>query len=245
MQMMLGSVTAGVVAAAPCPVLVVRDPAPEAIDHILVEVTRAAPSQRAVEAAISLARACAARLTLLHVIDTALLASAPRAASMLLLRRSVESDGAAALDRLSHVCRTSGVEADALQATGQAADVLLALAQERGAQVVAIGRPGRPGLERLVLGGESDAILRRAETAVLITGEESRVAEPRSERDPAAQCPPRRGNTRPAARHGSATARAAPGPTTPGTRPAPRGPARRRAPRGRRRARASRPRPGR
>jgi nucleotide-binding universal stress UspA family protein len=177
-QILLGSVAKGVAAAAPCPVLVARHPVPAAIDHVLVGVTPAAPSKRAAQASIALARACRARLTLLHVVDMALLAAAPRAESMIHLRHVTGTEGEALLEALSRACRASGVEADALQATGLPADVLLAVAQERSAQVVAIGRPARAGLERLVLGSESDAVLRRAQSAVLITGAGAEVAEP-------------------------------------------------------------------
>lgn len=170
-QLLLGSVAKRVAAAAPCPVLVVRGPAPETIDHILVGVTRSAPSQRAAEAAIMLARACGARLTLLHVVSTELLATAAHAHAMAYLRVFEEADGKAALAWLSQQCQQAGVEADTLQATGPTVDVVLTLARERDAQVIAIGRPDRTSLGRLVLGSTSDAILRGAKAAVLITGE--------------------------------------------------------------------------
>jgi nucleotide-binding universal stress UspA family protein len=175
-QMVVGSVAKRVAAEAPCPVLVVRDAVPAAIDHVLVGVTRSASSQRAAEAAVALARACGARLTLLHVIDTALLAATARAQTMAHLHVAEEADGKAALVWMSQLCQKAGVPDETVQATGQPAEVLLSIARERGAQVVAIGRPQRPGVERVVLGSESDAILRYVESAVLITGQ--RAAAP-------------------------------------------------------------------
>lgn len=89
---------------------------------------------------------------------------------MVQLRVDEEAAGKIALARASEVCHRAGVAADAVQTGGRPAETILAVAEARGAQIVAIGRPGSAG--GLALGRVSDSVLRHARGAVLIAGEQ-------------------------------------------------------------------------
>ena len=169
-EALLGSTTKRVLGSAPCPVLVARGPAPHAIERMLVALDDSDEARRAVEAAAMLARACGAALTLLHVVDTEVLARAPRAESMLRLRAGQDGYGKLSLLWANQLCGRAGLEAELVQVTGPAAQAILDHAVRRGADVVAVGRRERRGVGPLWLGGVSDEVLRDARGAVLVVG---------------------------------------------------------------------------
>jgi nucleotide-binding universal stress UspA family protein len=176
-EALLGSTAKRLAGDAPCPVLVARGPAPKAIRRVLVALNDSGPAHRAVEAAAPLARACGAALTLLHVTDTKLLARSHRAESMLRLRLDRDTSGKVALLWASELCRRVGVEPEVVQATGAAGATILAQAQSQGADLVAIGRRERRGLDRFALGSVSDAVLGGARCPVLLAGAQVETVE--------------------------------------------------------------------
>ena len=171
-EMILGSVAKRVAAHAACPVLLTRGPAPRVVKHVLAAIDGSAPARRALESAAALARDCGARMTLLHVVDTALLTAPTHPALMARLHVDQEEAGRVELTWAAEACRRVGMApgmVELVQRKGRPAETILALAAERGAQIVAIGRPNMPG--RLVLGRDSDAVLSGSRGGVLIAGE--------------------------------------------------------------------------
>jgi nucleotide-binding universal stress UspA family protein len=64
--------------------------------------------------------------------------------------------------------RAAGQHADARMRTGRAADEILHLAAETGADLVVMGSQGRTGLARIVLGSVARKVLNGAAASVLI-----------------------------------------------------------------------------
>lgn len=172
--LLLGSVAKRVATDAPCPALVVRGAAPRAIRTVLAAVDGSEHAQRALEAATALAKAFAARTTLLYVLDTQALLVAKQGLAMRRLRSSLQQAGQEALAKAGETCRRAGVDCDVVQVEGRPAEVICGLAQDGGYDLVAVGRRGLGGLARLVLGSVSDAVLAKAGPLVLLANAHSR-----------------------------------------------------------------------
>ena len=172
--LVLGSVAKKVATDSPCAVLVVRGPAPERIQKVLAAVDGSAHAQHALDAAIALAKAFAARLALLSVLDAQAPARAEQNMAARRRRDALRQAGDAALAQAREACRRAAMDCDAVQAEGRPAEVICRLARDGRYDLVAIGRRGVGGLARLFLGSVSDEVLAKAGPLVLVAGAHSK-----------------------------------------------------------------------
>lgn len=61
-----------------------------------------------------------------------------------------------------------GIDAKPVVVTGNAVDAIIALADEEGADLIAMSTHGRSGLGRLIMGSVADAVVRRSHRPVLL-----------------------------------------------------------------------------
>ncbi|MGI5837072.1 MAG: universal stress protein [Chloroflexota bacterium] len=172
--LVLGSIAKRVAEAAPCPVLVVRGPAPDTIERILVGIDGSQHSLKALSAAIELAKPFEAKITLIYVLDSTVIAAVRSGPAMRELRLSMANAGLEALREASQRCQQAGVNCDTVQTEGRPASVISRRAKEGDYDLVAIGRRGISGLARFALGGVSDAVLRSVNRPVLVAGEQAK-----------------------------------------------------------------------
>ena len=174
-RLFLDSVAAKVVHNAPCAVLTVPPPAegtsaPAApsYEHILCAV-HLGGSGPTVEAALSVARASAARVTLLHVLE-----GLPRLEAA---ARVAEVDWAEFYDRLEQEARQglrqlvareggNGIAVDELVTSGTPYREILKTADARSVGLIVMGVHGNP-LERLFFGSSTVNVLRQSHCPVL------------------------------------------------------------------------------
>lgn len=175
-SLLLGSVSSEVVDQASCPVLVARAPT---ISRVVL-ATDGSPSARAAEAiladwsifdtlpirVVSVADVVPAWATGLaptlhrHLLDT-------NAADRRQARAEHEGIAAAAVARL----RERGATVDAEMRTGDPAAEIIAVAEERTADIIVLGSRGRTGLTRLLLGSVARNVLSGSSASVLIVRE--------------------------------------------------------------------------
>lgn len=96
---------------------------------------------------------------------------AAAAANFELLEKAVKAEKEAAEKYLAEVrdrLRADGLNVEAMIAEGDAADSILKLAEDEGADLIAMSTHGRGGLGRLVFGSVADAVLRRTHCPVLL-----------------------------------------------------------------------------
>ena len=72
------------------------------------------------------------------------------------------------VDRVVGFLRSDGVGAEGEVPNGLAADMILATAARASADLIVIGSHGRSGIERLLLGSNSERVLNRSQCAVLV-----------------------------------------------------------------------------
>lgn len=158
----LGSVTQQVLRRAPCPVLTVS-PFTETLPRggvrrILCAVDLTAGSERTLEAALSLARATGAAVTVVHAREGAMAAPAP--ARLAAIARDQLHERIAPYG-------TRGIPVEEIVVPGGARHQILRLARERGADVIVLGTHGRGVAGRLLLGSTAEHVVRKSPIPVL------------------------------------------------------------------------------
>jgi nucleotide-binding universal stress UspA family protein len=137
--------------------------------RILVAVDGSDTSNRALLAAIELARESHAELRLVHVLDDIALARAGAADAA--LRHQIRQEGRCVLERALAIAEADDVEAatELLERPGaRLGEVVAAHAREWPADLVVIGTHGRRGAARLLLGSGAEQVLRLSPVPVLI-----------------------------------------------------------------------------
>jgi nucleotide-binding universal stress UspA family protein len=138
------------------------------IRTILAAVDFSEPSDRALEAAIHLARSFDARLHVIHSFELPIPAVSPYEVAIPVAY--LEETRNAAAQRLAAAVATAregGVEAESHLAEGPAASAIVHLAEEVAADLVVVGTHGHTGLKHLVLGSVAERTLRHAPCSVL------------------------------------------------------------------------------
>ena len=168
-HIVLGSVAERTVRSAPCPVLTVKaEVGPLRLRTIVVGMDFSAAAQRALELAALLAKkAGPAHLVLVHA------EYIPVELEQYLLR-----EGDSALQRMSESVKKDlekalvglqdqGISAEFLTVRGTPEKVLVDVADQKRADLIAIGTHGRRGLTHLLLGSVAERVVRTAKQPVL------------------------------------------------------------------------------
>ena len=136
--------------------------------RILVPVDGSETSNRALVAALQMARESGGRVRIVHAFDElAYLSGFEYGADILQVARQYATK---VLDAALDMAKSAGVPADArlLDAPGQRlGDLVAAAAREWEADLVAVGTHGRRGASRVLLGSGAEQVLRMAPVPVL------------------------------------------------------------------------------
>lgn len=136
--------------------------------RILVPVDGSETSNRALVAALQMARDTDGRVRLLHVIDELAYLSGFEYSGQIL--EAARKGGAKALEDALAIAAASGVPADTrlVEIAGQRlGEVVAEEARSWEADLVAIGTHGRRGVSRVLLGSGAEQVLRLAPVPVL------------------------------------------------------------------------------
>jgi len=136
--------------------------------RILVPVDGSETSNRALVAALQMARDNGGRVRLLHVIDELAYLSGFEYSGQVL--EAARKGGAQALEEAAAIAASSGVPADTrlVEMAGQRlGEVVADEARSWEADLVAIGTHGRRGVSRVLLGSGAEQVLRLAPVPVL------------------------------------------------------------------------------
>lgn len=141
--------------------------------RILVPTDGSENAERAGEYAISLADISGADIIVLNVIDTNYLNAIPQPDLRKSLDKELRADGKNAVEKFkkrleesqcSGMCKN--VQFKILIKEGKPADVILKTIEEENIDQVVIGKSGKHGLERLLLGRTTDKVVRDAKVPV-------------------------------------------------------------------------------
>lgn len=140
--------------------------------RILVGIDGSYPSVLALDEAIRLAKALGSKLRILHVVDEGLVLS-PNVPSANLGETEPArlEEGRSILDSARDRARKEGVEPETVlleEMTHQPGRLLVDQAAEWPADLIVCGTHGRSGVQRLVLGSDSEYVARHATVPVLL-----------------------------------------------------------------------------
>lgn len=142
-------------------------------EKILVPVDGSPTAMVGLTEAIALARAMGSTLHLLHVVDELSLMSSFEAAMALPpnVFDLMKEAGQEVLEAAQARVRAAGVpvQAELVESyAGRVSDLILAKAQEWGAQIIVLGTHGRRGVGRVLLGSDAEQVLRQSPVPVLL-----------------------------------------------------------------------------
>ena len=141
---------------------------------IIVAVDDSETSRCALAEAINIAKATAARLSIIHVADEVLLGMHHRAVSTTQdFDNAVTAihAGVEILEEARATARAAGVEADTIlleTMKRRVSEVLVDKARELGCDLIVIGRHGQRGLALLLLGSVAEQVARLSDASVLL-----------------------------------------------------------------------------
>lgn len=138
---------------------------------LVVPLDGSALAEAALPMAESLAAMLHAEVVLISAVPSPDIALTPGGMSAALFptdRATAEREANAYLERVAVRLRAAGIVATTVVRTGAPANVVAAVAEERGAALTILTTHGRTGLDRLMLGSVAEAIVRHGATPVLL-----------------------------------------------------------------------------
>jgi nucleotide-binding universal stress UspA family protein len=140
--------------------------------RILVPVDGSAPSMKGLREALRLAKACGAKLRLVHVVDQSLaLRDSAFAFGTEQILGMLRAGGEKALRSAQAAAARQGVRAETLLiegGKGRVADAVVAAARKWRADLLVLGTHGRRGISHLVFGSDAELVVRQAPAPVLL-----------------------------------------------------------------------------
>jgi nucleotide-binding universal stress UspA family protein len=143
------------------------------LKHLLVPVDFGAPSERALAAAVDLARRFGSRLTLVHVCEIPSYVYGGMTFATTDLLGPIEQAAREQLDKTLRRVQTVVPGATGLMRQGSPALELLAIIAEQRPDLVVVGTHGRTGVSHALLGSVAEKIVRLSEAPVLTMREAS------------------------------------------------------------------------
>jgi universal stress protein E len=154
-RMMVGDATIRVIGAATCSVLSVPVGAAMWQNRILLGTDGSRFADAAAVSAAKIAHCCEAPITVV----SALVPSHSK------LR---QQEGREAVERTTELLRQDGLDVEGVALRGEADDVIIKLAEEKGADLIVVGTHGRTGFGKVLLGSVSERVIGKAKCAVLV-----------------------------------------------------------------------------
>jgi len=154
-KLLMGSVAARVIGHAPCPVLVIPLRGSVGLKNILVATDGSIYAEAAVKEAISIAAACDSKLSAVCVVK----GQRPT---------KYTSEAEKIVERVVKGAAKSDIRAEGIVREGEPYEVIADLAREKKVDIIIVGRYGRTGLTKLLMGSVTKRVIGHASCAVLV-----------------------------------------------------------------------------
>lgn len=138
--------------------------------HILVPTDGSQPSVAAGRLAVRLASLHQARITFVYVVDSSLAGELAGASGKMAnqVQQELESSGQRYLDYLSRLAMDAGLIADQVIRHGVPYGEIERVAREQNTDLIVIGRVGRRGPRRILMGSVTERVIEFAPCPVLV-----------------------------------------------------------------------------
>jgi nucleotide-binding universal stress UspA family protein len=138
--------------------------------HLLAPTDGSANSVQAAQLAFRIAHLCGASLTLVYVVDTAVLGELVRFAAdqQTEMRRELYETGRKTLDHLESLARRSNLMVRCEICEGAPFEEIVALASRLGVDLIVMGHVGQRGPRRILIGSVTERVIEFAHCPVLV-----------------------------------------------------------------------------
>lgn len=140
--------------------------------NILVAIDESPQSAAALDLALELGKTLKSRITLVHALDPAAIAStaddAGAASVMEIELDELQSAGKELLEATSQRVRDAGLEVESIVRDGIPAQTILDTATRANCDLIVMGTHGRHGIERFFIGSCAEQVLRESPVPVLV-----------------------------------------------------------------------------
>jgi nucleotide-binding universal stress UspA family protein len=138
------------------------------MQNLIVGVDGSEVSLRAARAALTLAKAFGARLTLLHVVAPIVLPGDAPWASLALLEKAEFERGQQVVHEV-HRALGAEVDTEELVKVGPTADTIVEVASSLNDSMIVVGSTGKGAVKRVLLGSVADRVVHLSAAPVLVT----------------------------------------------------------------------------
>lgn len=146
-------------------------------DKIMIATDGSKQVEKAVKAAVELARLTGARLYAVYVIAST--GYTPRNFGWEeSLREILEAEAKRAVTFVEEAGKNSGIEVESVILDGHPADRVMEFAEQEGIDLIVMGTLGRTGLDRFLLGSIAEKVVRHSKTPVMVVKGETANEEP-------------------------------------------------------------------
>jgi nucleotide-binding universal stress UspA family protein len=141
-------------------------------EKILIATDGSKHSERAAEMGVEIARLSGGKITAAYVADTGRLSHLPADMALASIRDIMLMEGDEATEHVKKLANKAGITCEKVVAEGNPSEELLKLGE--GMDLVVMGRVGRSGLDRFLLGSVAEKIVRNSKVPVLaVPGDET------------------------------------------------------------------------
>jgi nucleotide-binding universal stress UspA family protein len=144
-------------------------------EKILLPTDNSEPSQRAGEYAISSANVSGAEIIVLHVIDTHYLNSLPQEDLREQLEKQLREEGEEAVEKFKKKIKDQkcdgnckNIKITTLIKEGKPDDIIIKTAEKLGVDNIVMGKSGKHGLEKFIVGSTTERVLRGSKVPVSV-----------------------------------------------------------------------------
>lgn len=143
-------------------------------DKIMIATDGSKQVEKAVEAAVQLAKITGARLYAVYVIASA--GYTPRNFGWEeSLRKILEAEAKKAVTFVEEAGKVSGVKVEPVILEGHPADRIMKFAEQEDMDLIVMGTLGRTGLDRFLLGSIAENVVRHSKTPVMVVKGEAEI----------------------------------------------------------------------
>jgi nucleotide-binding universal stress UspA family protein len=141
-------------------------------NKIMVATDGSETSENAAKIGIEIARLSGGTVTVVYVVDIMRLAHLPGYANFPGIANQLldlmHEEEAQTTDRIGTMARAAGVSCNSVSGEGNPSDELLRISQETGMDLLVMGKVGRSGLDKFLMGSVAEKVVRHSKIPVLL-----------------------------------------------------------------------------
>jgi len=138
------------------------------IKKVMIATDGSENTEKAVITAVEIAKYMEAKLYAVHVVPQIQAPVAKGGGLAKVREEHIKSDGEKAIDHVEELAKKNGIDVEKKVLSGNPADEIIQFSQNNAVDLIVMGRFGKSGVKRFLIGGVSDKVVRGSNVEVLI-----------------------------------------------------------------------------